>query len=345
MTTHQHHDYPRETTSEALLALDHVTLLYDNVIGVNDIHIELPHGAYALIGPNGAGKSTLIGLLTGALIPTIGSVRLMGEDPHRSRGVLTRVGLCPASDLLIHNVSARRWIELQLKLSGWPTSNVRERSAEVLELVGLGGYLDRSIHTYSLGMRQRCKLAQAMAHRPQLLILDEPFNGLDPIGRHQMTELLIDWAEQGKSLLLASHVLHEVEQVTDSFLLIYGGRLLASGTSGELHRLLANLPQQVVIFSQDSNRLAGMLASMPWLKSLERDPLNQSLIVAVDRPIDFFQSITNWILQDGIVIDRLLGTDGDISSLFRLLVSRHRGELTFTDRGRSHSGKRSSAQG
>lgn len=313
-----------------MLKLSHATLLYGTVIGVNDIDIELPHGAYALVGPNGAGKSTLIGLLTGTLRPTIGKVELMGVNPYANPSILGRVGLCPASDLLIHNVSARSWVELQLSLSGWPRSDVRRRALEVLRLVGLGDTLDRSIHTYSLGMRQRCKLAQAIAHDPQLLILDEPFNGLDPVGRHQMTELLVDWAKQGRSLLLASHVLHEVEQVTDSFLLIYGGRLLASGTAGELRRLLADLPQELVIRTRDYDRLASLLACMPWLRSLQRDPQNHSLVVAVDKPLELYNALANWVVDDGIAIDKLIGSDGDISSLFKLLVSRHRGEMTAT---------------
>lgn len=313
-----------------LLRLRHTTLLYGTVIGVNDIDIELPHGAYALVGPNGAGKSTLIGLLTGTLVPTIGQVELMGVNPYANPAILGRVGLCPASDLLIHNVSARSWVELQLSLSGWPRNDVKRRTLEVLKLVGLGDTLDRSIHTYSLGMRQRCKLAQAIAHDPQFLILDEPFNGLDPVGRHQMTELLIDWAKQGRSLLLASHVLHEVEQVTDSFMLIYGGRLLASGTAGELRRLLADLPQELVIRTVDYDRLASLLACMPWLRSVQRDPQNQSLIVAVDKPLELYNTLANWVVEENITVDKLIGSDGDISSLFKLLVSRHRGELTAT---------------
>ncbi len=204
-----------------MIQLQHATLLYGTVIGVNDFHIELPTGAYALVGPNGAGKSTLIGLLTGAMRPTLGSVRVFGEDPYRSPKVTQRIGLCPASDLLVQGTTARQWLQLQLALSGWNSRAASKRAAEVLEAVGLQEAMDRPIHGYSLGMRQRCKLAQAVAHDPDLLILDEPFNGLDPVGRHHMGKFLKDWAASGRSLLLASHVLHEVEKITSSFLLIY----------------------------------------------------------------------------------------------------------------------------
>ncbi len=316
-----------------LLSLEHVSLLYGTVIGVNDLQLELPKGAYALVGPNGAGKSTLIGLLTGALRPTLGSVRLFGSDPNRSPRVLQRVGLCPATDLLVHGVSARRWIQLQLAMSGWSVRNARQRTDEVLDVVGLSKSMDRPIHTYSLGMRQRCKLAQAIAHAPELLILDEPFNGLDPVGRFQISEMLIDWARSGKSLLLASHVLHEVERITDSFMLIFGGRLLASGTSGELRRLLADLPQEIVVDSAQRDALAGKLSDQPWLRSMHRDNHPSRLVLTVERPLELYRCLADWSENGQLVIERVTGSDGDISTLFRLLVSKHRGEAIGTRPG------------
>ncbi len=307
-----------------IIELEHATRLYGNVIGVNDLNVELPKGAYGLVGPNGAGKSTLIGLLTGALRPTLGTVRIFGEDPYLNPGVLNNVGLCPASDILLPGVSARRWIEQLLALSGWNPRDAHTRTCEVLEQVGIKEAMDRPINTYSLGMRQRCKLAQAIATEPQLLILDEPFNGLDPVGRHQMTELLIHWANGGRSLLLASHVLHEVEQVTDSFILIYGGRLLASGTAGELRGMLADLPQELTVVSPQFRELAARLAQHNWVESLRIDHATNSTVVAVHKPLELYAALAEWS-ADGIQIEQLLGAEGDMQSLFKLLVSRHRG--------------------
>ena len=311
-------------STQPIIELIHATRLYGKVIGVNDLNVVLPKGAYGLVGPNGAGKSTLIGLLTGALRPTLGSVKVFGEDPYANPRVLRNVGLCPASDILLPGVTARRWIEQLLALSGWNPRNSHVRACEVLELVGIKEAMDRPINTYSLGMRQRCKLAQAIATEPQLLILDEPFNGLDPVGRHQMTELLIDWANRGRSLLLASHVLHEVEQVTDSFILIYGGRLLASGTAGELRGMLADLPQELSIASPQIRDLAARLANEEWVESLRIDHASNRAIVAVHQPLELYAALAKWS-ADGIQIDQLLGAEGDMQSLFKLLVSRHRG--------------------
>jgi ABC-2 type transport system ATP-binding protein len=318
---------------EPLFEFENLSLMYGTVIGVNDLHITLPRGAYALVGPNGAGKSTLIGLITGALRASLGRVRVFGTDPRASSGLMDRIGLCPASELLVHGVSARQWLRLQLSLTGWRSGTLVDRVDEVLERVGLREAADKAIHTYSLGMRQRCKLAQAIAHDPELLILDEPFNGLDPIGRAQMTELLVEWAQSGKSLLLASHVLHEVERVTDSFMLIYGGRLLASGTAGELRRLLADLPQDIVIETSQRDELAKMLAGKSWIRAMHRPAVGNELVLTVDRPLELYEALAHWAGQGGGSVDRVVGSDGDISTLFRLLVSRHRGERAYQTKG------------
>jgi ABC-2 type transport system ATP-binding protein len=313
-----------------MIQLHRTTLLYGTVIGVNDFHIELPTGAYALVGPNGAGKSTLIGLVTGSLRPTLGHVRVFGVDPARDPSVLQRIGLCPASDLLVHGVTARQWLELQLALSGWTSQKAKSRADDVLDIVGIDDARNRPINTYSLGMRQRCKLAQAIANDPDLLILDEPFNGLDPIGRHDMGLLLKEWANSGRSLLLASHVLHEVERITNSFMLIYGGRLLACGTSAELRHLLAGLPQEITLVTPTLDRLASLLSTKPWLRSLLRSKDPRRLTISVEQPLQLYQCLSEWSTQGDIVVEQLLGSDGDISALFHLLVSKHRGEVLMT---------------
>lgn len=309
-----------------LMELQNLTRLYGTVIGVNDLNVILPRGAYGLVGPNGAGKSTLVGLLTGALRPSLGRIRVFGCDPRRHPSVLRRIGLCPASDLLLPKVGARAWLEQMLALSGWPPADARRRTQEMLELVGLAADQDRPIGAYSLGMRQRCKIAQALAHDPELLILDEPFNGLDPIGRHQMIELLKGWAARGRSVLLASHVLHEVEAVTDAFLLIYGGRLLAVGTAGELRGLLADLPQELTICCREAHRLAARLAEQEWIESVRVSESRDTVLVAVREPLRLYAALAEWVAREGLDVTGLRGSDGDLSSLFKLLVSRHQGQ-------------------
>jgi ABC-2 type transport system ATP-binding protein len=307
-----------------LFSLDHLSRMYGNVIGVNDVHIELPQGAYGLVGPNGAGKSTLIALLTGVLRPSLGSVKVLGAAPYLDPTVQHYIGLCPATDISLPGVTPRQWIGQLLALSGFSPSDARSRMSEVLQHVGLANEIDRPISSFSLGMRQRCKLAQAIANDPMFLILDEPFNGLDPVGRSQMIALLKDWASQGRSLLLASHVLHEVEQVTDSFLFIYGGRLLASGKAGELRSMLVDLPQELTVVSPQFKEFAAFVAGHDWVESIRLDPTHRKVLIAVKRPIEFYQSVAAAV-DSGIGVEQLLGADGDMAILFRTLIAQHRG--------------------
>lgn len=316
-----------------LLSIRNVSRLYGTVIGVNDINIDLPRGAYGLVGPNGAGKSTLIGLITGALTPSLGSIEVFGQNPRRFTSSLHRIGLCPASDLLLPKVPAKSWLEQLLALHGWPLKVAAQRAIEVLTWVGLGQAMDRPMGTYSLGMRQRAKLAQALSHDPELLILDEPFNGLDPVGRLQMIELLKQWVANGRSLLLASHVLHEVEAVTNAFMLIYGGRLLAVGTAGELRTMLADLPQEVTIEGPDSRAIAGCLASESWIQSIRVSADSSHVVVAVLEPLRLYSLLNELIQSKHFCLTGIRGETGDLSALFRLLVSRHRGQNSLSIQG------------
>jgi ABC-2 type transport system ATP-binding protein len=184
----------------------------------------------------------------------------------------------------------------------------------------------RPMGEYSLGMRQRTKIAQALAHEPELLILDEPYNGLDPVGRYQMTELLKLLVQKGKSLLFASHVLHEIEAVTSAFLLIYGGRLLASGTTQEIESLLAGTPQEVQIHGIDAPKLIPRLADQPWVESLQLLDQRRVLRVALRDAAELHRSLARWISEDGLQIDRFESAGRNLSAVFDGLLRHHRGE-------------------
>lgn len=309
-----------------MIQLQHVSKLYGEVIGVNDLMIDLPWGAYGLVGPNGSGKTTLINLITGQLRPTLGRVRVFDDDPWRRRRILRRIGLCPATDVLYPNVTARQWVTYQVRLHGISSRESRELALESLDTVGMTAHMDRPMGSYSLGMRQRTKIAQAIAHHPDLLILDEPYNGLDPVGRYQMTELLKQWAGEGKSLLFASHVLHEIEAITSSFLLIFGGRLLASGTANEIEQILADTPQEVSLYGEDAPALIHRLAEQPWVDSLQLLNDRTELRVALRDPAALYSQLAAWITEDELRIDRFQTADGNLTAVFESLLRHHRGD-------------------
>ncbi|MGI9471247.1 MAG: ABC transporter ATP-binding protein [Rubripirellula sp.] len=309
-----------------MIRLERVSKLYGNVIGVNDLRVELPPGAYGLVGPNGSGKTTLINLLTGQLRPTLGSVEVFDHDPWQHRKILRRIGLCPTTDVLYPNVSAREWVTYQVRLHGVSSRESDKLACESLEQVGMTENMHRPMGEYSLGMRQRTKIAQALAHQPDLLILDEPYNGLDPLGRYQMTELLKTLTESGKSLLFASHVLHEIEAITSSFLLIHGGRLLASGTPSELEQIIADTPQEVSVVGEDAGKLIHRLADQPWVDSVQLGNDRTELRIGLRDPSKLYASLAGWIAEDGLNIDRFQSSDGDLTTAFESLLRFHRGE-------------------
>ena len=309
-----------------MIELNQVSKMYGNVVGVNDLDVTLESAAYGLIGPNGSGKTTLINLLIGHFRPTLGSVRVFGRNPTKDRSILRNIGLCPASDVLYPNVSALEWVKYLVRLHGITRRQSRTMAEQALEIVGMSDAMHRPMGTYSLGMRQRTKIAQAIAHQPDLLILDEPYNGLDPVGRADMTAVLKAWTDEGRGLLFASHVLQEIEAVTSSFLLIYGGRLLASGTADEIESILADTPQQVRVIGPDAARLVHRLADVPWVDSLSLSAGRTELAVSLRDPGEFYRQLPHWIRSDGLSIERLRASNGNLEALFDSLLKHHRGE-------------------
>jgi len=308
-----------------MIELQNVTKLYGTVIGVNDITLSLSPGAHGLLGPNGSGKTTLLNLLTGQLRPSIGNVRVMGQSPRNNARLFRRIGFCPGNEVYFTNVTGYEWVRYLQQLQGMTRAEASRAAKSSLELVGMSDAMHRPIATYSRGMRQRVKLAQALAHEPDFLILDEPFNGLDPIARHEMTVLLRGWIEQGKSLLFASHVLHEVESITRSFLLICGGRLLASGTAEEVHSLMANAPNEITLRTSHPHRLAALLVERELATSLRID--DHSVTVATLQPATIFRELPRSLVEMGITVTEMQSTDESLQALFNSLMKLHRGEL------------------
>lgn len=312
--------------SEALLQLEHVSRFYKTVIGVGDLNLELPLGAYGLIGPNGSGKTTFINLVTGMLRPSIGRVRVLGKDPVRQREVLRHIGLCPASDLLYPNISALQWVEYMTGLHGFSRGDAKQRAHESLVSLGMEENMRRPIGSYSLGMRQRTKLAQAIAHSPQLLILDEPFNGLDPIGRHELSEFLKKWIEQGRNLILASHILHEVEAITSAFLLIHGGRVLASGDAREVRSMLSGFPVEVEVEGDGLEGFAQNLVNQTWFSGLSFGESKRLLKLSVTDQTQFLEYLAAAACEAEVNLTAVRSPDGSLEGAFGLLLRAHRGE-------------------
>ena len=240
-----------------MLKIESLTKLYGVVIGVNDMSVELPQGAYGLLGPNGSGKTTLLNIITGQLKSTVGTVSVLGERPWKNEALMKRIGFCSALDILQTKTTGLEWVTLYTEMLGYSHKIAVDLAHQALDRVGLSqSDRLRGIDQYSRGMKQRCKVAQAIAHEPELLLLDEPFSGLDPIARYELTNMLTGWVKEGRGLLISSHILHEVETICENFLLMMTGRLLASGTINEIYDLMTNVPKNVWLRSPQAPKLA-----------------------------------------------------------------------------------------
>jgi ABC-2 type transport system ATP-binding protein len=310
-----------------MIEFQHVTKLYSTVIGVNDVTVSLPVGAYGLLGPNGSGKSTLLNLITGQLRPTLGRVQTLGFCPWNNVEMRGRIGVCPEHDLSYTNVVAVDWLTYLLKLSGFGRRESLRRAEQALDQVQLGDVMGRPMGTFSRGMRQKAKLAQAFAHDPDLLILDEPFSGLDPVGRRLIKQFLLQRIRDGKGLIIASHILHEVESITQSFLLICGGRLLAAGSAEEIHSLLADIPNEIYIRCSNAVGLAQTMLRAKVVESVRLNNREEGLVVGTRSPVAVYQQLPEWMIEADAQIHELRCSDDSLQALFSSLLQIHRGRV------------------
>jgi ABC-2 type transport system ATP-binding protein len=249
---------------------------YGQVMGLNELTTEVGPGITGLVGPNGAGKSTLLKLIAGEIRPSRGTIRVLGLDPFANRAFYRHLGFCPQQDALYEDLSAFEIVRLFLRLSGYGRREAARRAGQALERLGLADDMRRKVGGYSKGMRQRVRIAQAIAHDPELLVLDEPMTGLDPLGRRDVRELLRELGAGGTSVLLSSHVLHEVEDLTQEILLLHRGRLLARGNLGDVRALLSKHPRRVELVARRPRELARELIACEEVLSIRLDPLDST---------------------------------------------------------------------
>ena len=309
---------------DAILSCQDLTKLYGTVIGVNDVSIELEPGVHGILGPNGAGKSTLIKLITGQLRPTEGTVRVLGQDPWNNPGLMARVGYCPEHDAFWSFLSGFKFVEVLASMSGLSASEAAERASAALARVGATDYMHRAISTYSKGMRQRTKLAQAIVHDPDLILLDEPLSGTDPVGRHEMMDLVQSLGDEGTSILVSSHVMHEVQAMTNRFLLIFGGRVLAAGDVREVRDLLYEVPHRIRVVCDDPRALARGVAGEEAVRGVEVEAERGELWVTTREPRALLSSLPSIAQTANVKLLEFGSEDESLDAVFAYLVGEGR---------------------
>ncbi len=293
---------------------------YGPVMALNDVSFELGLGVYGLLGPNGAGKSSLLKLASGQLRPNQGTVELLGRPAFGSPEVFHSVGLCSDTDAFFEEFTGLQFVAALLSLNGFTSGEAEKLAIEAIETVDLKDAMNRKIGGYSKGMRQRIKLAQALAHKPPVLFLDEPLTGMDPQNRRRISDLMKRLGDEGRTVLVSTHILHELEQVTRRVLLIHNGRVLAEGDLGEIRDLLDRHPRSVRIKARDTRGLARELVGIPDLVSLSIEDATNHLLAEIRKPDAFFSRVQESSATFGV--EEMWVTDENLESVFSYLVSK-----------------------
>jgi ABC-2 type transport system ATP-binding protein len=300
------------------IALEAVSRWYGNVVAVNDVTFDVGPGITGLLGPNGAGKTTLLHMMAGFLAPSAGTVQLDGTPTWRHPEIYKSIGFVPEREAVYSFLTARQFIDVAARLQGVPDPVAATQRA--IAIVDLADAADRAIGGYSKGMRQRAKVAAALVHDPPVLVLDEPFNGMDPRQRLHMMDLLRGMAAAGRTILFSSHILEEVERLSDRVLVVVAGRLAASGDFRRIRRLMTDRPHSFTIRSTDDRALARELLSTPEVESVEIH--DGTLTVRTGDFGALTRALAPSAQRAGASILELRPADESLESVFSYLVRR-----------------------
>jgi len=303
----------------AAVVADHLSKWYGQVIGLNDVSVTVPPGITGLLGPNGAGKSTFMKVITGQLKPSKGSISVLGEPIWGNPALYHRIGFCPEQDAFYDRMTGAEWVAALVRLNGVGEAESTAMAARAIETVELTDAGDKKIGAYSKGMRQRVKMAQALVHNPDLLILDEPLSGMDPLARRKTIRMIKDWGRSGKSIIVSSHILHEIESMTPNILLINQGRILAEGNVHQIRELIDEHPHTVSIKAERTRALARELLAYDDVLSLRLE--EDAVVVQTGRPDAFYARLTELAASgEHGAIHEVTSPDDNLQAVFQYLV-------------------------
>jgi ABC-2 type transport system ATP-binding protein len=302
-----------------LLVLEEVSKFYGEVLGVNHVNLHIPPGITSLVGPNGSGKTTLMNLMAGLIHPDDGSILMRGISPRDPENLMRITGYATQYD------SAPRWatglgfIATSLQLHGYSPAEAEAKAWKSLERLNLTGAAQRKMMAYSKGMRQRVRLAQAIAHEPEVLILDEPLNGLDPLIRAETIALFRSWAAEERHVVISSHVLQEVDDISDQVILIANGMIIAEGKIRQVREEIHEHPSQFVIRCSNAPRVASLLFLEEHVAEVRLNEDRGGMLVMTRDREQFARAISR-IALDGHTIDAIIPADENVDALYDYLI-------------------------
>ena len=308
-----------------IIKLEQVTKNYGNVQGISNINLEVNKGITGILGPNGAGKSTTMKIILGLSRPSRGKVTVDGRNPFDDWELKKDFGFVPEYDCFYEHMSGLEFVSYFLRMHDCQKEEAEERARKALSELGLEDAMERKINTYSRGMRQKTKVARATVFNPEVLVMDEPFQGADPTTRMLLMKKMTEWAEDGKTILISSHILHDIQSLTDNIALINNGKMLAHGNRHEIRNLI-NVPRPISIVPvKDGNlrKLAKRLLDEKWTKATSIDEDTNELTVETTQTEDVYLEIPKILQKEKITVERIYSEDDSLDSLYAKLVDGH----------------------
>ncbi len=303
-----------------IVTFQDVSKWYGNVIGINKLTVDIGPGVTGLLGPNGAGKSTLLQLATGQLYPSQGAVRVLGQHVWNHADLNRRIGLCPEQDAFYEWMTGWDFVFTCARLTGLSRRAARSAAERTISSVGMEPHQNRAIGGYSKGMRQRIKMAQALVHDPEVLFLDEPLTGTDPLARRELMDIITRIGNEGKSVLVSSHVLYEVQALTSNIVLLNRGRLVAHGNVRQIRDLIDKHPHHIKIECDGFRQLAARMVGWDDVEGVRVIAKDRALMVETHDPDAFYGRLPSLSLEDGLAIKSVYSDDDNLEAVFKYLV-------------------------
>ena len=313
--------------SQTQITFANVSRFYGEVLGINNVSLSIPPGITSLVGPNGSGKTTLMNLMTGLIRPTQGEISVLGVAPDHPERLCRMVGYCAQFDAFPKGLTGHQFIYWFLRMHGMSHAECEEKTDAALERVNMTPAGNRQVGAYSKGMRQRIKLAQAIAHDPQVLVLDEPLNGLDPMARAETIALFRDWGAKGRYVIVSSHILHEVDQISDQVILLSQGYVVAEGQIQGVRSEVKEQPMQILVRCDNPGGLAARLFQDRHMVEAKISNDRKGLLLRTNDADSFYLLLNRVVLESGLEVESVAPADDDVNSVYQYLIGADGGAV------------------
>jgi ABC-2 type transport system ATP-binding protein len=309
-------------TANIVLHAENLSKWYGNILGISEISLDIAPGVQGLLGPNGAGKSTFMKIASGQLKQNLGKITVFGEEVYNNHRLFTRIGFCPEFDSYYKDITGWEFMLLLAKLHGFKEKQAADMAALALEQVGMRENENKLISAYSMGMRQRLKVASSIVHQPELLFLDEPLRSIDPLWRVKIIKLIKTYEKEGKTVIVSSHILPEIEAMTNNITLIHQGKIFAHGDIQEIRSLIDTHPHQVSVQCKNPRFLAEKLIPFDFVLDVHLEDSENRIVTKTNHRDRFFDSLMKIIVENQLEVEEMTSPDDNLQAVFDYLIGR-----------------------